>query len=92
MGRSERLTTFPRRVTRGLRRVSMEAPFRARFTWSRVGGRFGPERGLCEGRFWNPWVMSIMDRIIVEFEASTLVYPNVERGTADPYIPPKRDR
>ncbi len=41
---------------------------------------------------FNPWVMSVMDRIIAEFEASTEVYPNVERGTADPYIPPKRDR
>ncbi len=41
---------------------------------------------------FNPWVMSVMDRIVAEFEASTEVYPNVPRGTDDPYTPPRRDR
>jgi len=41
---------------------------------------------------FNPWVMSVMDRIVAEFEASTEVYPNVARGTADPFIPPQRNR
>jgi arylsulfatase len=41
---------------------------------------------------FNPWVMSVMDRIVAEFEASTEVYPNVPRGTDDPYTPPQRNR
>ena len=41
---------------------------------------------------FNPWVMSAMDRIVAEYEASTEVYPNVPRGTDDPYTPPQRDR
>jgi arylsulfatase len=38
---------------------------------------------------FNPWVMSVIDRIVAEFEASTEVYPNVPRGTKDPYLPPE---
>lgn len=41
---------------------------------------------------FNPWVMSVMDRIVAEYEASTELYPNVPRGTQDPYTPPQRDR
>ena len=41
---------------------------------------------------FNPWVMSVMDRIVAEYEASTEVYPNVPMGTDDPYTPPQRDR
>lgn len=41
---------------------------------------------------FNPWVMSVMDRIVAEFEASTEIYPNVARGTRDPYLPPQRKR
>ena len=41
---------------------------------------------------FNPWVMSVMDRIIAEYEASTKVYPNVPQGTDDPYSPPNRKR
>jgi arylsulfatase len=41
---------------------------------------------------FNPWVMSVMDRIVAEFEASTKEYPNTPRGTPDPYTPPKRER
>ena len=33
-----------------------------------------------------------IDRIVAEYEASTKVYPNVPRGTKDPYTPPKRKR
>ena len=39
---------------------------------------------------FNPWVISVMDSIVAEFEASTEVYPNVPRGTQDPYTPPQR--
>lgn len=41
---------------------------------------------------FNPWVMGVIDRIVTEFEASTGAYPNVPRGTGDPYTPPQGDR
>ena len=41
---------------------------------------------------FNPWVMSVMDRIVAEYEASTEVYPNVPPGADDPYTPPQRNR
>jgi arylsulfatase len=41
---------------------------------------------------FNPWLMSVMDKIVAEYEASTEVYPNVPRGTDDPYTPPQRSR
>jgi len=40
---------------------------------------------------FNPWVVSVMDRIVAEFEASTEVYPHIPRGTDDPYTPPPRN-
>lgn len=39
---------------------------------------------------FNPWVMSVIDRIVAEYEASTEIYPNVPRGTEDPYEPARR--
>ncbi len=41
---------------------------------------------------FNPWVMSVMDRIVAEYEASTEVYPNTPQGTDDPYTPPPGNR
>lgn len=38
----------------------------------------------------NPWVQSVMDRIVNEFEASTQRYPHVPANAPDPYQPPKR--
>ena len=37
---------------------------------------------------FNPWVISVMDRIVAEFQASTQMYPNVPPGQLDPYTPP----
>ncbi len=36
---------------------------------------------------FNPWVISVMDKIIAEYEATTEVYPNVPFGADDPYTP-----
>jgi arylsulfatase len=41
---------------------------------------------------FNPWVMSVMDRIVAEFQASTEVFPNVPPGAEDPYTPPGNRR
>ena len=41
---------------------------------------------------FNPWVMGVINRIVADFEASTEGYPNVPRGTADPYTPSPGDR
>ena len=38
----------------------------------------------------NPWVKSVADRIIAEFEASTQRYPHVPQNAPDPYTPPAR--
>lgn len=35
-----------------------------------------------------PWVISIMDRIVADYEASLLVHPRVPGGIDDPYVPP----
>ena len=35
-----------------------------------------------------PWVISIMDRVVAEYEASLRTYPRVPGGAADPYTPP----
>jgi arylsulfatase len=35
-----------------------------------------------------PWVISIMDRIVAEYEASLEVHPRVPGGIDDPYVPP----
>ncbi len=36
---------------------------------------------------FNPWVMSVMDRIIAEYEASKEVYSDVPVSAEDPYTP-----
>jgi arylsulfatase len=38
----------------------------------------------------NPWVKSVADRIIAEFDASTQRYPHVPQNAPDPYTPPAR--
>ena len=37
---------------------------------------------------FNPWVISIMDKLVAEFEESVKEFPNVPRGAEDPYVPP----
>ena len=39
---------------------------------------------------FNPWVKSVVDRIVAEFEATTELYPHVPPGAEDPYTPPRR--
>jgi arylsulfatase len=39
---------------------------------------------------FNPWVESVMNRIVGEFEATTARYPHVPPGAPDPYVPPGR--
>jgi len=41
---------------------------------------------------FNPWVKSVADRIVAEFEATTETYPHVPVNAADPYTPPARGR
>jgi len=41
---------------------------------------------------FDPWVMSVMDRILAEFEASVTAFPNVPYGATDPYTPSGRGR
>lgn len=36
---------------------------------------------------FNPWVMSVMDRIVADFMISTETSPNVPQGAPDPYVP-----
>jgi hypothetical protein len=36
--------------------------------------------------------MSVMDRILAEFEASVKTFPNVPYGAADPYSPSRGGR
>lgn len=36
-----------------------------------------------------PWVVSIMDGIVADYEASLLVHPRVPGGAKDPYTPPR---
>jgi arylsulfatase len=40
----------------------------------------------------NPWVRSVVDRIVAEFDATLDRYPHVPRGASDPYQPPAGDR
>ena len=37
-----------------------------------------------------PWVKSVMDKIVAEFEATTERYPHVPANAPDPYVPPQR--
>jgi arylsulfatase len=41
---------------------------------------------------FNPWVISVMDSIVAEYNASVELYPNVPPNTPDPYIPPWLNR
>ena len=36
----------------------------------------------------NPWAQSVFDRIVAEFNATTVQYPHVPVGAPDPYVPP----
>jgi len=38
----------------------------------------------------NPWVKSVADKLVAEFEASTNRWPHVPRGAPDPYTPPQK--
>ena len=37
---------------------------------------------------FNPWVMSVTDRIVADYEGSLQIYPNVPTDAQDPYFPP----
>jgi hypothetical protein len=37
-----------------------------------------------------PWVISVMDGIVADYEASLETYPRVPGGIEDPYVPPAR--
>lgn len=36
----------------------------------------------------NPWAESVMDKLLADFEATFVRYPNVPPGAPDPYTPP----
>jgi arylsulfatase len=36
----------------------------------------------------NPWVKSVMDKIVADFQATTERYPHVPANAPDPYVPP----
>jgi arylsulfatase len=38
----------------------------------------------------NPWVKSVVDKIVADFNATTERYPHVPPNTPDPYVPPRR--
>jgi len=37
---------------------------------------------------FNPWAQSAMDKLVADFEATTVRYPHVPPGAPDPYSPP----
>ncbi len=37
-----------------------------------------------------PWVISVMDRVVADYEASLELHPRVPAGIDDPYVPPPR--
>ena len=39
---------------------------------------------------WNPWVQSAIDRIVADFNATTVRYPHVPPNAPDPYVPAGR--
>jgi arylsulfatase len=39
---------------------------------------------------FNPWVISIMDKIVADFDASVKEFPNVPIGAKDPYNPSEK--
>ncbi len=38
----------------------------------------------------NPWAVSVFDKIVADFTATTEKYPHIPSGTPDPYSPPRR--
>ena len=38
----------------------------------------------------NPWAQSVMDKIVADFVATTVKYPNVPPNAQDPYTPPAK--
>jgi arylsulfatase len=38
----------------------------------------------------NPWVQSVMDKIVADFVATGVKYPHVPPNAPDPYTPPVR--
>jgi arylsulfatase len=38
----------------------------------------------------NPWAISVMDKIVADFVASTQRYPHVPTNATDPYTPPRQ--
>ena len=41
---------------------------------------------------FNPWVISVMDKIVADFESSVKKFPNVPIDAKDPYSPPKKNK
>ena len=41
---------------------------------------------------FNPWVLTVMDRIVEDFKSSTERFPNVPVDADDPYTPPRGGR
>ena len=39
----------------------------------------------------NPWAESVMNKIVADFIATTVTYPNVPPNAPDPYTPPKKN-
>jgi len=39
---------------------------------------------------FNPWAISVFDKIVADFVATTERYPNVPSTATDPYVPPTR--
>jgi arylsulfatase len=40
---------------------------------------------------FNPWVISVMDKIVAGFKASVNKFPNVPIGAEDPYVPTRKE-
>ncbi len=38
----------------------------------------------------NPWAISVFDKVVADFVATTEQYPHVPSGAPDPYTPPRR--
>jgi len=51
--------------------------------------RVDPREEIDQKDFY-PWVISIMDGIVADYEASLILHPRVPGGIDDPYIPPPR--
>ena len=38
---------------------------------------------------FNPWAISVMDKLVADFIATTQKYPHVPANAPDPYVPPR---